>query len=69
MKGYRFTVRGERFTRNPRGSFFIWRVVGIWNKLSEGVVETDMITFKINVYMYMDRISLKGSVELVQVGH
>lgn len=37
-------VREEKFTWNLRDNFFILRVLGLWNKLPEKVVEASVIT-------------------------
>jgi len=45
--GQRFKVRGRRFRRDVRMNLFTQRVVGVWNSLSERVVETEtLIIFK-----------------------
>lgn len=53
-------MRGERSNRNLRCNFFTQRVVSIWNKLPDEVVEADTIkTIKGHLGRYMDRKCLE----------
>ena len=46
-RGHRFKVRGERYKSVQRGKFFTQRVVSVWNKLPEVVVEVcTILSFK-----------------------
>ena len=56
-EGYRFKVRGERYKSVQRGNFFTQRVVSVWNKLSEVVVEVGTIlSFKKHFDSYMGKM-------------
>lgn len=50
-------MRAERYNRNLRDNF-THKLVGVWNKLSEEVVEARTISKHLD--RYMDRISLEG---------
>ena len=60
-RGHRFKVRGERYKSVQRGNLFTQRVVSVWNKLPELVVETGTIlSFKkhLDSYMGIERYGL-----------
>ena len=42
-RGHRFKVRGESYKSVQRGNLFTQRVVSVWNKLPEAVVEAGTI--------------------------
>lgn len=51
----------EKFNRNLKGNFFIQRVEGVRNELSEEVVEAQtIITFKRPLDRYKTRKGLEG---------
>ena len=55
-RGHRFKLRGERINGNLRSNCFTQRVVRLWYRLPEVVVETDTIAiFKRHLDRYMDR--------------
>ena len=54
-------MRGERYKSIQRGNFFKQRVVSVWNKLPEVVVEADTIlSFKKHLDSYMDKMGIEG---------
>ena len=60
-RGHRFKVRGERYKRVQRGNFFTQRVVSVWNKLPEVVVEAGTIlNFKKRLDSYMGKMGIEG---------
>ena len=60
-RGHRFKVRGERYKRVQRGNFFTQRVVSVWNKLPEAVVEAGTIlSFKKHLDSYMGKMGIAG---------
>ena len=60
-RGHRFKVRGERYRSVQRGNPFTHRVVGVWNKLPEVVVEAGTIlSFKKHLDSYMGKMSIVG---------
>ena len=60
-RGHRFKVRGERYKSVQRGSFFTQRVVSVWNKLPEVVVEAGTIlSFKKHLDSYMVTMGVEG---------
>ena len=60
-RGHRFKVRGERYKRVQRGNSFIQRVVSVWNKLPEVVVEAGTIlSFKKRLDSYMGTMGIEG---------
>ena len=55
-KGHKFKIRGERFSREVRGSFFTQRMMIAWNALPSEVVEADtLVTFKTYLDRHMNR--------------
>jgi len=53
-------VRGERYKRVQRGSFFTQRVVSVWNELPEAVVEAGKIlSFKKHLDSYMGKMGIE----------
>ena len=59
-RGHRFKVRGERHKKVQRGNFFTQRVVNVWNKLPEVIVEASTIlSFKKHLDSYMGKISIE----------
>ena len=54
-------MRGERYKRVQRDIFFTQRVVGVWNKLPEAVVEAGTIlSFKKHLDSYMGTMGIEG---------
>ena len=61
-RGHRFKVREERYKSVQRGYFFTQRVVSVWNKLPEVVVEAGaVLSFKKHLDSYMGKIGIEGS--------
>ena len=57
---HRFKVRGERYKRVQRGNFFTQRVVSVWNKLPEVVVEAGTIlSFNKHLDSYMGTMGIE----------
>ena len=55
-RGHRFKVRGKRYKSVQRGNFFTQRVVCVWNKLPEVVVEAGTIlSFKKHLDSYKEQ--------------
>ena len=60
-RGHRFKVRGERYKKVQRGNCFTQRVVSVWNKLPEVVVEGGTIlSFKKCLDSYMGEMTIEG---------
>ena len=60
-RGHRFMVRGERYKSVQRGNFFTQRVVSVWNKLPEVVVEAGtLLSFKKRLDSYMGKMGIVG---------
>ena len=60
-RGHRFKVRGERYKSVQRGNYFTQRVVSVWNKLPEVVVEAGTIlSFKKHLDSYMGTMRMEG---------
>ena len=60
-RGPRFKVRGERYKSVQRGNSFTQRVVNVWNKLPEVVVEAGTIlSFKKHLDSYMGTMGGEG---------
>ena len=60
-RGHRFKVRGERYKSVQRGNFFTQRMVSVWNKLPEVVVEAGTIlSFKKCLGSYMGKMAMEG---------
>ena len=60
-RGHRFKVRGERYKRVQRDNFFTQRVMSVWNKLAEVVVEAGTIlSFKKRLDNYMGEMGIDG---------
>ena len=60
-RGYRFKVRGESYKSVQRGNCFTQRVVSVWNKLPEVVVEVGLIlSFKKHLDRYMGTMGIEG---------
>ena len=58
---HRFKVRGERYKSVQRGNVFTHRVVSVWNKLPEVVVEAGTIlSFKKRLDSYMGKMGIEG---------
>ena len=54
-------MRGERYKRVQRGNFFTQRVVSVWNKLPEVVVEAGtFLSFIKHLDSYMDKMGIEG---------
>ena len=54
-------MRGERYIRVQRGNFFTHRLVSVWNKLPEVVVEAGTIlSFKKYLNRYMGKMCIEG---------
>ena len=54
---------GERYKRVQKGKFFTQRVVSVWNKLPEVVVEAGTIlSFKKHLDSYMGTMGIEGLV-------
>ena len=59
-RGHRFKVRGERYKSVQRGNFFTQRVVSVWNKLPEVVVEAGTIlSFRKHSDSYMGKMGVE----------
>ena len=60
-RGHRFKVRGEGYKSVQRGNFFAQRVVSVWNKLPEVVVEAvTILSFKKHLDSYMGKMGIEG---------
>ena len=54
-------MRGERYKSVQRGNSFTQRVVSVWNKLPEVVVEAGTIlSFKKHLDSYMGKMGIEG---------
>ena len=61
-RGHRFKVRGERYKSVQRSNFFTQRVVSVWNKLAETIVEAGKIlSFKKHLDSYLGKMGIEGS--------
>ena len=60
-RGHRFKVRGERYKSVQRGNLVTQRMVSVWNKLPEIVVEAGTILFfKKHLDSYMGKMGIEG---------
>ena len=58
--GHRFKVRGEIYKSIQRGNVFTQRVVSVWNKLPEVVVEVgSILSFKKHLDSYIGKMGIE----------